>query len=249
MDDPIDLQCVARARALVANARAIVVLSGAGISAESGIPTFRDALTGMWARFRAEDLATPEAFRRDPARVWAWYAERRAKVARVAPSAGHLALAKIEADSAAKGTEFTLVTQNVDGLHHAAGSRRIHELHGNIRRVKCFDHGHPAASWNEAGELPPRCTVCGGWLRPDVVWFGEMLPEGALERSLEATGRCDVFLSVGTSGLVEPAASLPFSALAAGAAVIEVNPRDTPLTGSATIALRGTAGAILPLLA
>jgi len=249
MDDSIDLQGVAHARALVANARAIVVLSGAGISAESGIPTFRDALTGMWSRFRPEDLATPEAFRRDPARVWAWYAERRAKVAGVAPNPGHHALARIEEEAVARGAQFTLVTQNVDGLHHAAGSRRIHELHGNIRRVKCFDHGHPAASWSEAGELPPRCAVCGSWLRPDVVWFGEMLAEGVLERSLEAAMRCDVFLCVGTSGLVEPAASLPFSALDAGAAVVEVNLEATPLTGCATIALRGPAGAILPLLA
>ena len=249
MDHSIDLQGVARARALVAKAREIVVLSGAGISAESGIPTFRDALTGMWSRFRPEDLATPEAFRRDPARVWAWYAERRAKVEGVAPNRGHHALARIEEEAVARGAGFTLVTQNVDGLHHAAGSRRIHELHGNIRRVKCFDHGHPAASWSEAGESAPRCAVCGSWLRPDVVWFGEMLPEGALESSLEAAARCDVFLSVGTSGLVEPAASLPFSALGAGAAVIEVNPEATPLTGSATIALRGTAGAILPILA
>jgi NAD-dependent deacetylase len=249
MDDSIDQQDVARARALVAGARAIVVLSGAGVSAESGIPTFRDALTGMWSRFRPEDLATPVAFRRDPARVWSWYAERRAKVAGVAPNAAHHALAKIEADAAARGTGFTLVTQNVDGLHHAAGSRRIHELHGNIRRVKCFDHGHPAASWSEAGELPPRCDACGSMLRPDVVWFGEMLPEGALESALEACARCDVFLSVGTSGLVEPAASLPFTARDAGAAVIEVNPGRTPLTASASIALRGTAGAVLPLLA
>ena len=142
-----------------------------------------------------------------------------------------------------------LVTQNVDGLHHAAGSRRIHELHGNIRRVKCFDRGHLAASWDESGELLPRCGVCGSMLRPDVVWFGEMLPEGVLERSLEAAARCDVFLCVGTSGLVEPAASLPFAALDAGAAVIEVNPRRTPLTASAAIALRGTAGTVLPVLA
>ena len=249
MDDSIDLQGVARARALLAKARAIVVLTGAGVSAESGIPTFRDALTGMWARFRPEDLATPEAFLRDPARVWAWYAERRAKVASVAPNAGHRALARIEEDAAARGAGFTLVTQNVDGLHHAAGSRRIHELHGNIRRVKCFDHGHAAASWDESGGTPPRCGACGSWLRPDVVWFGEMLPEGALASALDATSRCDVLLSVGTSGLVEPAASLAFAALDAGATVIEVNPERTPLTAGATIALRGGAGAVLRLLA
>jgi NAD-dependent deacetylase len=248
MDEPIDQQGIARARALLAKARAVVVLTGAGISAESGIPTFRDALTGVWSRFRPEDLATPEAFLRDPARVWAWYAERRATVAAVAPNAGHRALAKLEADSAAKGIEFTLVTQNVDGLHHAAGSRRIHELHGNIRRVKCFDHGHPAIAWDESGETPPRCAACGSRLRPDVVWFGEMLPEGELEHALEASRRCDVFLSVGTSGLVEPAASLAFAAADAGAAVIEVNPQRTPLTARAAIALAGSAATVLPLL-
>ncbi len=248
MHDSIDPQDVARARALLAGARSIVALTGAGVSAESGIPTFRDALTGVWSRFRPEDLATPQAFVRDPARVWAWYAERRAKVASVAPNAAHLALARLEEASVAQGKEFMLVTQNVDGLHHAAGSRRIHELHGNIRRVKCFDHRHPAAVWGEAGEMPPRCGACGALLRPDVVWFGEMLPEGTLEHALEASAACDVFLSVGTSGLVEPAASLAFAALAAGAAVIEVNPGRTPLTSRATIALRGSAAKLLPLL-
>jgi NAD-dependent deacetylase len=134
-------------------------------------------------------------------------------------------------------------------LHHAAGSRRIHELHGNIRRVKCFDHGHPAIAWDESAETPPRCAACGSRLRPDVVWFGEMLPEAALEQALEASRRCDLFLSVGTSGLVEPAASLAFAAADAGAAVIEVNPRRTPLTARATIALAGSAATLLPLLA
>ena len=248
MDQPIDRQGIARARTLLARARAVVVLTGAGVSAESGIPTFRDALTGIWSRFRPEDLATPEAFLRDPARVWAWYAERRAKVESVAPNAGHHALARIEEDVVARRAEFTLVTQNVDGLHHAAGSRRIHELHGNIRRVRCFDSGHPAASWDESAKAPPRCAQCGSRLRPDVVWFGEMLPEGALERALEASTGCDVFMSVGTSGLVEPAASLAFAALGAGAAVIEVNPGRTPLTPRATIALGGSAATLLPLL-
>ena len=249
MDDSVDQQNIARARALVAGAREIVVLTGAGISAESGIPTFRDALTGVWSHLRPEDLATPEAFLRDPERVWAWYAERRAKVQAVEPNAGHRALARIEEDAAARGAGFTLVTQNVDGLHHAAGSRRIHELHGNIRRAKCFDQGHPALSWSETGALPPKCGACGSMLRPDVVWFGEMLPEGLLERALAAAARCDVFLCVGTSGLVEPAASLPFAALDAGATVIEVNPARTPLTARATIALHAAAGAVLPRLA
>ena len=248
MSEPIDQQSVARARAALAAARSVAVLTGAGISAESGIATFRDAMTGTWARFKAEDLATPEAFLRNPRTVWEWYAGRRAKVESVAPNAGHLALAALEAACARRGAEFTLITQNVDGLHHAAGNRQVHELHGNIRRVKCFDQGHPVASWSEAGENPPRCPLCGSMLRPDVVWFGEMLPQEELERAFQCASRCDVFLSVGTSGLVEPAASLPFIAMESGAMVIEVNPLSTPLSARASVALAGAAGVILPRL-
>ena len=134
------------------------MLTGAGISAESGIPTFRDALTGLWSRFKPEQLATPEAFLADPKLVWDWYAWRRDMVHSVEPNAGHRALATLEADCAARGATFTLITQNVDGLHQQAGNRQVVELHGNIRRVKCFDHGHPAAEWT-ASESPPRCKV------------------------------------------------------------------------------------------
>ena len=235
------------ARSALAQARSIVVMTGAGISAESGIPTFRDALTGLWSRFRPEDLATEEAFRRDPRTVWDWYAWRREQVGQVAPNAGHRALARLEQRAAGRGADFLLVTQNVDGLHGAAGSRRMVELHGNIRRVKCLDGGHPATSW-PADLHPPPCPTCGSPLRPDVVWFGEMLPEGALEHAIAAAGACDVFLCVGTSGLVEPAASLPRVALQGGAFVVEVNPDRTPLTAHASLALAGAAGAILPLL-
>lgn len=241
-------EAIERARAALAGARSIAVMTGAGISAESGIPTFRDAMTGLWSRFRPEDLATPEAFLRDPRTVWDWYAWRREQVAQVSPNPGHRALASLEAQAHARGAEFLLVTQNVDGLHRAAGSHRMVELHGNIRHVKCFDHGHLAESWPHEGERPPRCAVCGSPLRPDVVWFGEMLPEGALERAITAAGRCDVFLCVGTSGLVEPAASLPIVALDAEACVIEVNREPTPLTRRASIALSGPAGEILPRL-
>jgi NAD-dependent deacetylase len=237
-----------RARSMVREASAIAVLTGAGISAESGIPTFRDALTGLWARFRPEDLATAEAFRRDPATVWAWYAWRRELVESVAPNAGHRALAALEADCMRRGTAFTLITQNVDGLHHAAGSRCVLELHGNIRRVKCFERGHAAASWVERADGPPPCPLCGSPLRPDVVWFGEMLPAEALENALAAARGCDLFLCVGTSGVVEPAASLALAAVDAGAVLIEVNPEATPLTRHATLALAGAAGTILPLL-
>jgi NAD-dependent deacetylase len=238
----------ARAREALAFARSIVVLTGAGISAESGIPTFRDAMSGLWAQYRPEDLATPEAFRRDPGMVWQWYAGRRERVAAVAPNAGHEALARLERRAAARGASFLLVTQNVDGLHAAAGSRSLVELHGNIRRVKCFDHGHPAPEWPSDTPGPPPCAACGSPLRPDVVWFGEALPHEALRDALEATARCDLFLSVGTSGLVEPAASLPYSALERGAAVIEVNPQPTPLARRAWAAFAGRAGEVLPRL-
>jgi NAD-dependent deacetylase len=237
---------LARVRRAVAKARSIVVLTGAGISAESGIPTFRDAMTGLWSRFRPEDLATPEAFLRDPKTVWDWYAWRRERAAEARPNAGHEALAAMEAAILARGGRFVLVTQNVDGLHAAAGSRRIVELHGSIRRVKCFARGHPAERWASEGAVPPACGQCGSPLRPDVVWFGEMLPAGALEDALDAARECDLFLSVGTSGLVEPAASLPFTALERGAIVVEVNPDRTPLSPHADAVLAGPAGVILP---
>lgn len=241
-------QALSATRAALAGARSIAVLTGAGISAESGIPTFRDAMTGLWSRFRPEDLATPEAFRRDPGTVWEWYAWRRARVEAAQPNAGHLALARLEEEANARGAQFALVTQNVDGLHRAAGSRRIVELHGNIRRVKCFDRGHAVESWPPTGESPPRCPACGSRLRPDVVWFGEMLPAGALEAAVAAARGCDVFLSVGTSGLVEPAASLPFAAIEAGAFVAEVNPQPTALAREADAVLEGPAASVLPRL-
>jgi NAD-dependent deacetylase len=222
----------------------VTVLTGAGISAESGVPTFRDAQTGLWAKYLPEDLATPEAFRRNPRLVWEWYEWRRQRVRCVEPNAGHLALVELER----RVPRFTLVTQNVDGLHQRAGSRRIIELHGNITRTKCFEEDALVESWADGGEVPPRCPRCGGHLRPDVVWFGEELPPGAFEQALEATLNCDVFLSVGTSAVVYPAASLPEEALQRGATVIEVNPDATPLTCRATHALRGPAGQVLPLL-
>ena len=234
-----------RARALLDGATAVAVLTGAGISAESGIPTFRDALTGLWEKFRPEDLATPEAFLADPKLVWDWYAWRREQVARALPNAGHHALVAIEDACRDRGVDFTLVTQNVDGLHELAGTRRLVELHGNIRRVKCFDHGHAVKSWPESDGVPA-CPHCGSLLRPDVVWFGESLPGVALTQALAASQSCEVFLCVGTSTVVEPAASLPFMALREGAKVIEVNPTRTPLTGRATIAIAGSAAEVLP---
>jgi NAD-dependent deacetylase len=225
-------------------ARRVGVLTGAGISAESGIPTFRDAQTGLWSRFRPEELATADAFRHNPQLVWDWYAWRRGLVDGAAPNAGHRALVRL----AGRVPALTLVTQNVDGLHQRAGSADVIELHGNIHRSKCFDEDIVIAEVPESSERPPRCPRCGGPLRPDVVWFGESLPPRALERAEAAARECDLFLSVGTSAAVFPAAQLPLTALQAGAAVVEINKDPTPLTRVATYSLRGAAGAILPAL-
>jgi NAD-dependent deacetylase len=225
-------------------ARRITALTGAGISAESGVPTFRDAQTGLWSRFKPEELATPQAFERNPKLVWEWYALRRELVTKVQPNPGHIALVELER----RIPQFTLVTQNVDGLHQRAGSRNIIELHGNITRTKCFEENVAVEKWEETGEVPPRCPRCGGRLRPDVVWFNEELPADAVERAIAASRSCDVFFSIGTSSQVYPAASLPFEALDAGAIVVEINPDETPLTSRADYALRGASGVILPEL-
>lgn len=225
-------------------ARRVAVLTGAGVSAESGVPTFRDAQSGLWGRYRPEDLATPEAFRRNPKLVWDWYAMRREQVHSVQPNPGHRALAELEQ----RVPDFLLITQNVDGLHQRAGSRNVVELHGNISRVKCFEDGALVEQWDDSGETPPRCPRCGGFLRPDVVWFTESLPEDAFTRALTAASRCEVFLSIGTSTLVYPAAGLPRDALNAGAVVVEVNPNPTPFTPDATHFLPGPAGEVLPAL-
>jgi NAD-dependent deacetylase len=179
--------------------------------------------------------------------VWDWYAWRRGLVIEAVPNPGHTALVALEAWAAQRGTRWTLITQNVDGLHQRAGSRAVVELHGNLLRAKCFDCAAPAERWEATG-APPCCERCGGPLRPDVVWFGEALPGPALAAAMAAT-RCEVFLSVGTSGLVEPAASLPWDALRLGAAVVEVNPQATPLSARATYVLQGPSGALLPELA
>ena len=224
-------------------ARSVAVLTGAGVSAESGVPTFRDALTGLWSTFKPEELATPEAFRRNPRLVWEWYASRREKAKQVEPNAGHYALAEVER----RVPGFTLVTQNVDGLHQRAGSRNVIELHGNITRVKCFTEGTPVSSWRE-DEAPPTCPACGDYLRPDVVWFNESLPEGAFEAAERHVGLCDVFFSIGTSSVVYPAALLPEIAFRSRAVVVEINPDDTPLTPLAKFPLRGNSGVVLPQL-
>jgi NAD-dependent protein deacetylase/lipoamidase len=228
----------------LAAARRVTVLTGAGVSAESGVPTFRDARTGLWAKFKPEELATPRAFRRNPRLVWEWYDWRRQRVASVQPNPAHRALAEMEK----LFPQFRLVTQNVDGLHQRAGSRNVIELHGNITRTKCFDEGTVISSWPDTGEVPPKCPHCGGWLRPDVVWFEEPMPEAEMEQATEASTHCDVFLSIGTSTVVHPAASLPFEALRSGATVVEINPQPTPFTSEAHYVLAGAAGTVLPRL-
>jgi NAD-dependent deacetylase len=228
---------------LLREARSIAVLTGSGVSAESGIPTFRDALTGLWANFRPEELATVEAFRRNPELVWRWYEWRRAKVREAQPNPAHRSLAALQERFA----QFTLITQNVDGLHQRAGSREVLELHGNIMRNKCIAENTVQEDLQDGG-YPPRCPACGADVRPDVVWFGENLPEESLRHAVEAASDCDVFLSIGTSAVVYPAAELPYAAREQGAEVVEINLEPTPLSASAQHCLYGKAGEILPLL-
>lgn len=225
-------------------ARSVAVLTGAGVSAESGIPTFRDAQTGLWARYDPGDLATPEAFDRNPRLVWEWYDYRRGLVAAASPNSAHMALATLER----RFSDFTLITQNVDGLHERAGSRNMIELHGNITRIICARERTVAERRHETGDIPPRCLACGGLLRPDVVWFGEPLPPEAWEAALAATQRCDVFLSVGTSGIVRPAADLPLRAKRNGAYTAEINLEPRLLSDLFDIRLHGPAGWILPAI-
>jgi NAD-dependent deacetylase len=228
-------------------ARHVMVLTGAGMSAESGIPTFRDAQTGMWSKFRAEDLATPEAFEANPDQVWRWYEERREKIRAARPHAGHQALVMLE--SLVPG--LSVITQNVDGLHQLAGSRYVTELHGNILRSKCHITGRSISAKWLAGSLqaaPQSPYVSHGFARPDVVWFGEMLPREALQEAMDAAVRCDFCISAGTTSLVQPAASLPLMAKEHGASLVEINPQETPLSPHADQCLRGTAEAVLTSL-
>ncbi len=237
---------IARARQILASAKRVTALTGAGVSAESGIPTFRDAQTGLWAQFDPMRLASPEGFRADPTLVWRWYAARRARVRAVEPNPAHRALAA----AAPRFEQFTLITQNVDGLHARAGSRDAIELHGNILRTKCFDEcGVVFESPEElpAGE-PPRCPRCRAYLRPDVVWFGEMLDPAVLDRAERASAAADAMLVVGTSGLVYPAAGLPLAARRNGVPVLIVNPDESELDPIAEVCIRARAGEALPRL-
>jgi NAD-dependent deacetylase len=229
-------------------ARRVAVLSGAGISAESGIPTFRDAQTGYWARFNPMALASPDGFAADPQQVWDWYRYRRKLCRAARPNAGHQAVVALEA----LYPEFLLITQNVDGLHRVAGSRRVLEIHGSLRRVRCVaDESHPRqdwpAAWDEEGAPIPRCA-CGALLRPDVVWFGEALDADDLAQADTAARTCEAFFAIGTSATVQPAALLPLIAKQAGALVIEINPEPTSLSPLTDATILGRAGEVLPRL-
>lgn len=224
-------------------AKSISVLTGAGISAESGVPTFRGE-GGLWRTYKAEDLATPEAFHRDPELVWEWYNMRREKIAPLSPNMAHKALVSLEK----RTSDFTLITQNVDGLHEEAGSKNIIELHGNIWKVRCTGCGIAGKNHDLPIDIPPRCRDCGGLLRPHIVWFGEMLPADIINEAYAALERCDILLVVGTSGVVQPAASMASIARQAGAYVVEVNIEVTPNSHVVDEAIKGKAAEILPIL-
>ncbi|WP_291113341.1 NAD-dependent protein deacylase [Hydrogenophaga sp.] len=233
-------------RGWVRGARHIAVLTGAGMSAESGVPTFRDAQTGLWAHFDPQELATESAFRAHPQRVWDWYAHRRDMIRAVQPNAGHAALAAYARQHPGR---LTLITQNVDGLHQRAGNTDALALHGSIAEDRWLDAPRACCRPEtiEAGH-PPRCPVCGNLRRPAVVWFGENLPADALEAAEQAVRHCDLMLVVGTSGEVYPAAGLAFTAHQSGARVVIVNPETTPLDAVAETCLRATAAVCLPAL-
>jgi NAD-dependent deacetylase len=222
----------------------VVALTGAGVSAESGVPIFRGE-AGLWRQYRPEELATPRAFARDPKLVWEWYDWRRGLIAECQPNPAHHALVGIEA----RLPDFTLVTQNVDGLHRLAGSRHVLELHGDIWRMRCTRQGTTLVDrTTPLPEIPPRCAECGALLRPDVVWFGESLPGDVLEAAFAASAACNVMLVVGTSAVVQPAATLPLIAKQNGAVLVEINPQPTPLSDYADLTLRQPATHALPQL-
>ncbi len=234
-------------------ARHLVVFTGAGVSAESGIPTFRDSLTGLWERFDAASLATPEAFQADPDLLWGWYEWRRMRVLQAHPNAAHHSIAEL----GRKVPRLTLITQNVDDLHERAGSTDVIHLHGSLHAPRCFTCGKlPDAPLGMPDEpeggrrlSPPRCSACDGPIRPGVVWFGESLPLGALSAAFEAAQNCDLLISVGTSGMVYPAAEVPALAWRAGATVVHVNPQPQACRHEREYALAGPAGELLPRLA
>jgi NAD-dependent deacetylase len=234
-------------RSRLARSRAVTVLTGSGISADSGIPTFRGT-DGLWNTFRAEDLATPEAFARDPYLVWEWYNWRRELIAVKHPNAAHDALVELERRLESRAGRFHLITQNVDGLHRAAGSRHVTEIHGNIWRIRCTGCGILSDNHEVPIQIPPMCSHCRAMLRPHIVWFGEALAEEDLRKSYETLESCEILLIIGTSGLVYPAASFAPVAKAAGAYVVELNLETTPSTEVVDCSFQGRAKDLVPAL-
>lgn len=235
---------IIEARNIIEGCSSLVVLTGAGVSAESGVPTFRGR-DGLWRNFRSEQLATPDAFWNNPTLVWEWYDWRRGAIKDAKPNPGHFALVELESQK----RRFTLITQNIDGLHQMAGSRKIIEMHGNIWQIRCTkcgditqDHRVPLE------EIPPRCAQCGELGRPNVVWFGEIIPMEVIDKTLKAVEECEVMLIIGTSGVVEPAASIGLVAKQTEKIVIEINFEQTPNSPLFDMTILGRSGEILPLL-
>lgn len=242
-------ELIQQAAELIQQANTITILTGAGVSKESGVPTFRDALEGLWAKYNPEQLATPYAFQENPKLVWDWYEWRRELVASVSPNPGHYALAEIENFK----DLVTIITQNVDDLHEQAGSKNVIHLHGNIATHKCFDNCQGTPTLIDTTQLeydaeagPPKCPYCQAYVRPNVVWFHESLPLIELNKAVEFSQLCDLMIVVGTSGLVSPASELPRIAKQNSAKIIEVNPDYSMITRYADIKLEAPSGEILP---
>ena len=235
---------IAKAYELISKSNEIVVLTGAGISAESGIPTYRGE-EGVWRNYDPQELATPEAFSRNPKLVWEWYDSRRAIMKKAKPNPGHFAITTLEKEK----KDFTLITQNVDGLHFAAGTRNVIELHGSLWEVKCTECDKVKKDYQvPIAELPPTCATCNSIVRPNTVWFGEIIPMERIDRCLFAIEQCDLLLIVGTSGVVEPAASMGLIAKKSEKPVVEINIERTPGTGLYDVSVMGKSAEILPLL-
>ena len=254
MDRRLD-EKIRRLRGALEQARKLCVLTGAGASAESGVPVYRGN-EGLYRAFSAADISSPEGFARNPEKVWQWYNERRRQLLELKPNAGHVALARLEQSfvaspalpGAGKRRSFRLVTQNIDGLHQAAGSRDPVEVHGNIWKTRCTACAHVADTYGQLFDGPPRCTRCGAMCRPHIVWFGELLEPEVWDAAVRAAAMCDLLLAVGTSAVVQPAASLVHVAVGAGAMVAEINLEETPNTRWVDLSLLGKCGDILPQL-
>ena len=239
----VNQELILNAKEIIENSKNITVLTGAGISAESGIPTFRGS-DGMWKNLNPQDIATPEAYRNDPKLVWEWYDWRRRIIDKAAPNHGHLALAEIERQK----DKFTLITQNIDGLHQVAGSQNIIELHGNIWETRCEQCGFISKNYEvPLPQLPPKCSKCSENARPNVVWFGEIIPMELIDAALLSIEEADLMMIIGTSGVVEPAASMGLLAKQSDKKVLEINLDETPNTSIYDISIQAKSGAVLPL--